>query len=333
MRRALAIAAACCLAAIAHGGDDPAEKPLPVDKTTILPSGGTYYVAGRVRIPKGVEITVQKDTRIVARGDGAVIEVAGELIVRGVPDGAVPVDNVTIELQKDFEGVRTEMVAFTGKSLGIVSPKDTAVSGRLFVLNTTFEGKATVDVTVASNDVDLQRIRTRSLVHVKGVPPDGASANKTRLMVMNCCNASRVPVVGAFTAGILVEGVSDVTVRTNDIGGDKATFTDCASLTFDANWVRCRTLEITQSAAGRFGRTQISKCDIQCEKVVLYAPAAAGKSESIPCDKCWFDGQTDESTVRTKVLRDKDDDAKCGVRAELTKLMERPLELAGKVKK
>jgi hypothetical protein len=324
--------ALCCVPSRAAEGADDGGKPLPVDRTAILKSG-TYYVEGRVRIPKGVEVTVQKDTRIVARGKDAVVEVVGEFVVRGVPDGAVPLDGVTIELQKEFEGVRTEMVLFAGASRGIVSPKDTAVSGRLFVLNTVFESKSTVDVTFSSNDVDLQRIRTRSLVRVRGVPPEGASANRTRLMIMNCCNAPRVPVIGAFTAGLSVEGVADVTVRANELGGDMTTFVDCPTLAFDANWVRCRTLEFVQTATGRFGRTSITKCDVQCEKVRLSAPAAPGKTESIPCDKCWFGGETNEKAIREKWIVDHDDDPQVSATLNFLKIMEKPLNLAGNVTK
>ena len=331
LRIALALALACAPAEAVRAGDGDA-KPLPVDKTVILKSGGTYYVEGRVRIPKGVEITVQKESRIVARGDdAAVIEVVGEFVVRGVAGGSVPVEGVTIELQKEFEGLRTEMAIFSGKSRGIVSPADTAVSGRIFLLNTSFEGDSTVDVTMSSNDVDLQRIRCNSLVRVKGVPPAGASVNKTRLMIMNNCNAPSVPVMGAFTAGLHVEGVADVTVRANELGGEKATFIDCPSLTFDANWVRCKTLEFRQAAAGNFGRTLISKCDFQCEKVVLHAPTAPGKAESIPCDKCWFGGEVKEKVIRERFFTDRDDDPGCSVAIDLKKIMAKPLNLAGTV--
>lgn len=326
---ALALALSSLAAGTAAAAEDA--KPLPVDKTVILKSGGTYYVEGRVRIPKGIEITVQKESKIVARGDNAVIEVVGSLIIHGVDGGSVPLDGVTIELQKNFENVRTEMVIFTGKSAGIVSPKDTAVDGRLFVMNTEFEGKSTVNVTISSDDVDLQRIHTSSLVHVKGVPPDGASVNKSRLMIMNCCGGSGAAISGGLTAGLLVEGVADVTARTNQLGGDKATFIDCASLTFDTNWVRCKTLEFVQTATGHFGRTTLSKCDVQCEKIRFVAPPAPGKTETIQCDKCWFGGETKEKVVKEKFIVDHDVDPNSSVTLNLLKIMEKPLNLAGNV--
>src|SRR5207253_1702655 len=86
----------------ARGGADDG-KPFPFAKTTILPSSGTYYVEGRVRIPKGVSITVQKNTVIAGRGEsGGVIEVEGDLQIHGTPDKRDIVRDVTIEPQASF---------------------------------------------------------------------------------------------------------------------------------------------------------------------------------------------------------------------------------------
>ena len=333
MRRALAVVAACGLAAIAHGGEDPASKPLPVDKTTILPSGGTYYVTGRVRIPKGIEITVQKDTKLVGREKDATIEVEGEFMVHGVEGARVLIDGVTIEVQPSFSELRVDMVKFATNSRGIVTPKGKPADGRIFVANTEFEGTAGVDLVMNGNEVDLQRVYVRSPVRVKAVDPAGQPGNRVKLNLLNNCSTNATTQPGALQGGVAVENVHDVTVRACRIGGEKASFKDCDSVDFDANQVNCASVEITQSAPGRFAKTSITKCDVRCQKIVLFAPAAPGKTEVVPVDKCWFEGEMDETAVRTKYLHDKDDDAKCGVRAEVTKLMERPLELAGKIKK
>jgi hypothetical protein len=336
MRWTLAAAtAAGWLVASAQGApaEGPAEKPLPFDKTTILPSGGTYVVEGRVRIPKGVEITVQKDTTLVGRGKDATIEVEGELQIHGVGDSMVVMEGITIEVQPVFGDVRLDMVKVTGASRGVVTPKGKSADGRIFIQNTQFEGQAGLDVTMTGNEVDLQRVYVRAPVRVKAVDPAGSTGNRVKLNLLNNCSGPKSVEPGALQGGIVVERVHEVIVRACRIGGDKASFTDCESVTFDANQVNCASVEITQSAAGRFGQTSISKCDVRCQKIVLFAPAAPGKTEIVPVDKCWFEGETDEAAVRTKFLRDKDDDAKCGVRADVTKLMERPLELAGKIKK
>src|SRR5262245_44014468 len=63
-----------------------AEKPFPVDRTQIV-KDGVFVVEGRKRIPVGVEITIQKGTKIVGKEgkDGpGVLEVEGKLTVQGV---------------------------------------------------------------------------------------------------------------------------------------------------------------------------------------------------------------------------------------------------------
>jgi hypothetical protein len=336
MRRTLAAAtAAAWLVASAHGaaGDGATERPLPVDRTTILPSGGTYVVEGRVRIPKGIEITIQKDTKLVGRGKDATIELEGELQIHGVADSKVLMENVTIEVQPQFGDVRLDMVKVSGASRGVVSPKGKPVDGRIMIMNTEFEGASGLDVTMSGNEVDLQRVYVRAPVRVKAVDPAGQPGNRVKLNLLNNYTGPTTVEPGALMGGVLVDNVHEVVVRACRIAGEKARFTDCDEVTFDANQVLCSSVEITHSAPGGFAKTSISKCDVRCQSILLFAPAAAGKTEIVSVDKCWFEGETDEKAVRTRFLRDKDDDAKCGVRADVTKLMERPLELAGKIKK
>jgi hypothetical protein len=225
------------------------------------------------------------------------------------------------------------MTKVGGGSRGVVSAKGKAADGRIMVMNTEFDGAAGLDVTMTANEVDLQRVYVRAPVRVKAVDPDGTPGNRVKLNLLNNCSGPTTIEPGALQGGILVEGVNEVIVRACRIGGEKASFTDCGSLDFDANQVNCPAVEITQKEPGRFGKTSITKCDLSCEKIVLFAPAAPGRTEVVPVDKCWFAGETDEKAVRTRFLRDKDDDPKCGVLANVTKLMDRPLELAGKVKK
>ena len=45
------------------------------------------------------------------------------------------------------------------------------------------------------------------------------------------------------------------------------------SVTFDANYLICKTLEFAQTKSGCFGKTFMQKCDVQCQKIVLSAPA------------------------------------------------------------
>jgi hypothetical protein len=277
---------------------------------------------------------VAKETKIVGRGEGGgIIEVEGQLAIVGVSNLHVTLKDVTIELQPTFTDFRTDMVDFTGKSMGVTTVQDKPSDGRLFLQNTTFEGKATVDVTFSSNEVDLQRVNAPNLVHVKAVTPAGQNANRVKLNLMNNCGGTGSIVAGQLSGGLLVENVNEVIVRTNILGGPKVSFVDCGPIDFDANHVTCKTLEFTQSVAGRFKGTTITKCDVQCDKIVLAAPADPKKPEKVVCDKCWFGGETKDKAVREKFFTDHDDDPACGVTVDLTRISDKPMGLAGPVTK
>lgn len=331
-RAALLFAAFVASPPIGARGADAEPKPFPVGKTTKLESGGTYYVEGRVRIPKGVSVSVQQATKVIGRGpEGGVLEVEGELLVHGTDDDHDSFHDVTIEAQAKFAQIRVDETDFDGASLGVRTAKDVAADGRVFVQNTTMSGKATVDLTMTANNVDVQRVKCPNLVRVTVVDPPGSSGNKVKLMVMNCLTAGNKS--AELTGGLVVENVSDVTVRGCKLAGDKARFADCGVVTFDGNYVACKTLEFTQKTAGRFGKTEITKCDVQVEKLVAWAPYAEGKAESLVADHCWFQGETKYAAIRDRFLKDRTSDPKCGVTVNVTKTIAEPQQLGWTVKK
>jgi hypothetical protein len=325
-----ALASAALCASVPHAGDAADDaKPFPVERSQILKSGGFYYVEGRVRIGKSTQIMVGKETKIVGRGEGGgVIELEGQLALVGVSDLHVVLSDVTIELQPKFGDLRTDMVDFVGKSAGVVSAPDKAVDGRVFLANTAFEGRATVDVVMSGNEIDLQRVDAPNPVHVRGVESTGVAANKVRVNLYNNCAASSGSANGRLTGGLLVEHVAVVEARTNSLSGDKVAFVDCGTVDFDGNNVHCKTLEFAQTVAGRFGRTSVTKCDLSCEKLVVAAPYVEGRLEKLSVDHCWFAGETKEKVVHEKFITDHADDPKCGVAVEITKLVDKPQKLA-----
>ncbi len=325
MRRKAVMSAALAAALLCRAGEAAEDaKPLPVDRTQILKNGGNYYVDGRVRIGKTTQIMVQKDTKIVGRND-AVIELEGQLALVGVSDLRVVLTDVTIELQPKFGDFRTDMVTFAGKSRGVVSAPDKAVDGRVFIQNTTFDEKATVDVTMCANEIDLQRVDVSNLVHVKAVDPPGA-ANKVKANFYNNSSGNGTgPVTGQLAGGLLVEHVATVIARGNVMAGDSVSFQDCGAVTFDENSVRSKKLEFRQSAPGRFHETTMSKCDVMVEKLVAFAPPAPdGKGETFTIVHSWFGGETKEKVVHEKFIADRAGDPTCGVTVEFTKLSDKP---------
>jgi hypothetical protein len=310
---------------------DDAPKPLPVGRTANLGSGGVFYVEGRVRIPKGVSIQLQKSSKVVGRGEGGgVIEVEGELQVHGTDDCHDTFHDVTIEAMAKFAEIHVDETDFDGTSLGVRTAKDVAADGRVFLQNSTFAGKATVDLVMTANEVDLHRLKCPNPVRVCAVDPAGAKANKVKLMVMNCLD-TKVK-VASLTGGLSVENVSDATVRGNRLGGDKVSFADCGVVTFDGNCVVAKTLEFTQKTAGRMGRSEVSKSDLMVEKFVAWAPCVEGRADSLVADHCWFQGETKYAAIRDRFLKDRSSDPKCGATIEVKKATADPNNLGWTVK-
>ncbi len=322
-----ALATAAVLAAgSAAGAAAPEEEPLPVGKQAILrKEGATYFVEGRQKVAAGIELAIQKDVKIVGRGKDAVLEVEGELQVHGVKDREVVFENVTIELAPKFTEIHIDMCKFRGG--GIRTAQEKASVGRLFIENSYFEGSAVLDVVWAGDNIDLQRIWSDRPVRVRGVVPEGATRNTVKLMVMNCCPMPQ----GSFVlnGGLVVEGIADVTVRTNLLRGPPTVFKNCPVVIFDANKVESAGVEFRQDRPGCFGQTKIQKCDMYTTKVLAWSPRNEKDMETIPVDKCWFKGETDRKKLLSTVFNDADDDPTSGVRFNLLKVMDRPLELAG----
>lgn len=296
----------------------PDEKPFPVDKGQILREEGvTYFVEGRKRIPKGVEISCQKDVRIVGRGgQEAVLEVEGSLQVHGVTKKEVVFEGVWVETQAKFEDVRLDLCHFT--TSGGVRTVEGGSDGRLFVESCTFLGPTSVSGTFLANEVDLQGNTIHEPVVLKAVAPPGTKATRAQLMLFH----------GSFQGGVTVEGFSDVTVRSAVLGGAKSVFKDNAKLVLDANKVASKELEIRHSAAGRFKDTRMEKCDVLSKRVVLFAPLQKGLNEVLSVDKCWFDKETSEKLLRANLFVDAEDDSACGVRVKFGKISDKAVDLA-----
>ena len=300
-------------------------KPLPIERTQILHGDDAiYFVEGRRKIPKGVEISIQKGIKVVGRGEGAAIVVEGSLQVHGVRKLECVFADLVIEPAAKFEEIHLDMVVFGGKGGGVMTGKDAPCDGRLFIENTIVKAPCLIDVSMSGNQVDVQRVNCDTPLCLRGVDPK-SGPNSVKAMVM-----TSYPQSGgnwALEGGLLVENVADVTVRNNVIAGNACVVTDCDSVTFDANKVSSKTLEFRQSAAGRFGRTRMQKCDLYTGKIVLFAPPVKGRAESLYCDKCWFQAGIDEKTLREEVFQDAEDDPASGVTVDFKKIMEKPLGL------
>lgn len=318
---------AALLCVVSPGRADE-EVPFPVKRSTILRKQGTkYFIEGRQKIPKGVEISCQKDVYIRGRGKDAVLEVQGSLQAHGVKDREIIFENVWIEMAPKFEDVHLDMCKFR-KSAGVRASRERPVDGKLFIENVWFEESARLDVALSAGSVDLSNVRSRTPVTITALDPSPTKRNKVRINVRNCYPKLPLGNFG-FDKGLVIENGDEVIVRLNRMEGERSAFVNCRNLMFDGNKVTSKTLEFRQSEHGHFRKTKMLKCDIYSESLVVSAPIVEGKPEKLKIDKCWFQDLLKPKEIHDHVVTDAADDEKCGVRVVFKKILKRPLELAG----
>ena len=347
MRSFLAVFALAALARHAlppAAAEDPppaTEKPLPVDKTRkLIEEGAVYTVEGRVRVPKGVEVTLFRNCRVVSKGSApAVIEVEGGFDAIGVFGREVIFEGITVEPQAKFERIHMDMVIFR-KGGGMKTPKDVSVDGYILLENLDLVGGAAFDVCFHSGSVELSTVCAEAPTKILCVDPPGAKRNKVRVFVRGCpqnpfhkCtpHGSRV----GLTGGLEADGGDDMTIQLSRVGGALCAVRNWGQrLIFDGMKINSRRVEITHREAGRFQRVQCAKCDVYSTEWIASAPADKVLKDTFTVDRCWFNGITDVKRIFDEVIKDgADDPEKNGVRVQIPKVNARPLELAGPVER
>jgi hypothetical protein len=306
------------LAPVPAAAAAPDEKPFPVpDRSIILREEGTVYlVEGRVRIPKGVEVSCQRDIYIRAKGGApAVLEVEGSFKAHGSSGREVIFEGVTVEPAPDFGKIQLESCILR-KGGGLVVPKGGAAEGEIQLQFCKFQDKAACDVAMTGTSFQVLDSSTSGPLRIRGADAPG-KPNRLKAVVRGCSHG-----------GIEARNVADLTVRINKLLSDPLLFVDVPVLVFDGNKVEGKELRIEQTKAGGFARTQVMKCDLYPKSLSFRAPADPKKSDSLVLDKCWFEGLTDLKAIGERV-KDSADDPSNGVRVSIQNPQERPLELAG----
>jgi hypothetical protein len=291
-------------------------KPLPLTKSVILPSGGSYFVEGRQEIVWGQELSVQKSTLIVGRGESPTLVVSGALQVRGVHGANVEIKGLTIEAAEKCERIHLEAVKMT--ACKIVTPEGKACGARVHLEEVRLD-ESPVELRLTKGEVTILNSRTKGPVKLVGVPGEG----KTRAVVqalVNCCNVDR---------DLVAEGLSELVVRACAISGNVIGFKDCAVLTFDANVVKSPKVVFEQTEAGGFKKTQVQKSDFHGGALVLKAPRVDPPVDRIPVDKCWFQGRVKEKEILGRDIQDGHTDQTSGAFVVFRKINERELKLGG----
>jgi hypothetical protein len=298
----------------------PDEKPFPAtDRSLILrEEKTTYLVAGRIVIPKGVEISCQKDIFIKATGTTpAVIVVEGSFKAHGVGAREIIFEGVTVEPGPEFDEIQLDMCIFR-KGGGLATPKDGAARGRILLQNVRFREDARVDLALSAESFQFLDSDCSGSLRLRGAPgKDGLNRLKAVVRAADC-------------GGMEAIGVADLTVRINTFRALPLVFRDCAALQFDGNKVEAREIRFEQTKAGGFARTQVMKCDLYAKTIAFHSPADPKRDDVVVLDKCWFEGVTDAKAIAERI-RDAADDPANNVRAKVLNPQERPLELAGSV--
>ena len=318
------------------------EVPFPVDKTQILSKEKTVYtVEGRVRIPKGVEISCLKEVIIRGKGSSpAIIEVEGSLTVHGVYQREVIFENVTVEPCPTFTQITMDMTVFRGNTGGVKTGPNQSVEGPLQLELFDFTGGSSMDVSFSAGSIVLSSVCADAFTKIRVRKPPGKEKNLVRLFVRGCpqdphvrCtpHGSRVGLVG----GLEADGGDDVTIQLSRIGGPLCAVRNWGQrLIFDGLKINSSKVEITHEKSGQFQKVQCAKLDIYSSEVVASCPVAKGAKDTLTMDRCWFKGITDPKEVRARILKDGTSDPENnGVRIQLPKINERPLELAGPIER
>ena len=277
-----------------------------------------YVVEGRVKIPRGVEISCQKDVFIRAKGGAAaVIEVEGNLKAHGVDAREIIFEGVTVEPAVSFGKIQLDSCFFR-KGGGLLTPKGVAAEGEILLQFVSFRDGARCELDMTGSSLQVLDSNGGTPLRVRGADVDGKP------------NRLKAVVRGSSFWGMEAVNVADLTVRINTFRADPLVFRDCAVLQFDGNKVEAKELSILQSKAGGFAKTQIMKCDIYSKRIVLRSPADTRAADKVTLVNCWFEGITDREAIAAR-LQDAADDPANNVRASALNPQERPLELAGEV--
>jgi len=289
-----------------------------------------------VRIPKGVEITVQRDVHVRAKGDKpAVIEVEGALKATGVSTREVIFENVTLEPCPKFNAIHCDSVWFRNGG-GVRTPKDVPGEGYLFLEGVDLSKGAGFEVLFQSGDVKMSSICTDGPTRIRIVPPPGSKEDRVRVFLRGSGQGGQCPNHSqriGFGGGLEVDGGEDVTIQLSRVGGDLCSVRNWGQrLIFDGMKVNATRLEFSHRKAGQFQKVQCAKLDVYSTIVSAAAPVDRVLKDTFTMDRCWFKGYDDPKVIQEKVIQDGfDDPAGNGARVSLPKINTRPLELAGSV--
>jgi hypothetical protein len=305
------LAAALAAASAPAAAVPPEPRPLPVDRTQKLQDeGAVYTVEGRVRIPRGVELSVFMGTTIRGTGSApAVVEVEGGFDLVGVQGKEVVLEDVTVEPRGEFEGIRLETVIVRGKG-GVRCAREAPASGEILLELADFVKPAAIDLAFRSGSVVLSSLCVETPVRILGVEPEPGKRSRLEATVRNCQQSGRYrcAVHGTLQGlldGLAIDGADQSSVVGSRISGEMLSLRNWSTkLLVDGSKLATRKLEIVNSEAGQMSKVQFVKCDVYSTEVWVCAPPRTGLRDAIVMDRCWFRGLEDPAEILAKRIRD-----------------------------
>ena len=299
------------LATSRPAGAEDKTKPLPHTRTSLVKAEGKVYtVEGRITIPRGVEITLQKGVIVRRTGsEKAVIEVAGSLVVHGISGTEVKFQGVQIEPLPKVQQLHLDMCKMESGS-SVIAPKDRPTSGILTIENCDFSGSR-VEIAATSGKVKLMTISSGSPVVLTGVDV-GDRKCKAQASVRTC-----------KLNGIKIENFADVTLRSNLLRSSPVQFTDNRVFMFDSNRVDAGAMTFRSTEPKGLKKLKFTKNDLFCLNITFFAPRVGKSRSRVILDKCYFGGTTDPDKI-AEVIKDGEDDEANGTRVLVKKAMKRP---------
>lgn len=301
--------------------------PIPLDKDfTNREDGVTWIVEGRQRIPGHVTLASLRALTIQGAGEGAVLEVEGELDLRAATGGLCVIDGVWVEPVAGCKGLTLLNVRFRGAG-GLRTAEEARVDVEATLSDTNFEGKARLDLGLFGGKVMMMGCASDAPVTFRGLTSEKQKRNSLELQVDSCSGRER-----ALRGGLVLEGVQEALVRNCDLGGEESKFVDCGKLEFFGNLGRSRRIEFRRSAPKSFGTTKIGSCDFRTGELLLVQPMAGADPEKVRLVQCWFDDLLEESDIRAKMVSDHGRDPQNGALADFVKVQAAPLGLGGQAR-
>lgn len=302
-----------------------AQLPFPIDRNQRLEElGDTFTVTGRVRIPRRLSIEAMRAITIQGQGEGATLEISGNLKMRAATGGQIEFRDVWVELTPECKEITLAHCIFKGRG-GIRPSPDGPSDTKISFDRVEFEKRASMTIEASSGSILMDTCYLDGPLVLRGVPRSETVRSSFTISVYGSSGKVEGRVRGLL-GGITVEGIRDGTIRTCDMAGPQALFIDNGKLALDGNNVRAKRVEFRNTASVGFNGLKITKTDFRAEKLVLSSPQ--GIPERLTFDDCYFRGLEDQGTIRNEMLEDSKN-SESGVEAVLRSVRPQPHGLAG----